>query len=823
MADSKKSTGLGLGAEIGKKSDIGLDPSLAVLPEDATDIIDDLGGIDPAGDGDAPPLPEDGSGLDGGLTDPEGDGLATSDFGHGPSRMSGEGAGKARPHADEEGDDEGDTDDEPHEREEVRLTDLATPATAVDATPDEPEPETPEIIEDVEEEDDDEPVIEAVHETPKPSHFTTVVEKPTLGGKQADDLTGSDVSDIIRSFKGDDVIDGGDGDDWLRAGHGDDEATGGSGNDVVDGGKGDDRLVYTLAENEGDSDYYDGGKGNDTLVLRLTPEEHERLADELADLEAWMAENANVKRSSSHGFNDASANSAQHPVYETSFGLTLRNIENLEVEILEPEPEPEPEIEPEPEPEPEPTVEEIKVDVTAGEPTPVSVALRPGGEVTLSIDVEVRELPPKFDVFLVQDLSGSFYNDLPNVQAQFPSLVEGLSAESDVAFGVGSFVDKPTGSFGSEGYTYTYGDYTYSRPADYVYKTDLAVSEDAAVVQEALNALSTLSGADWPESQLEALVQTALRGDEIGFRDGAQKFVVLSTDAPPHVAGDYADASEGANDYDTELEDEDYPDPAIVGELLKSAGITPVFAVTAAYVDTYQALVDSWGVGSVTELASDSSNLVDAITSGIKAATVDLTLDVNDDDYGFVSGMTPEVYEDAGPGLYTFDITLEIPADAESYGSDSLSVTIPGYGEIALEIEIASTDVTGDAGADTLAGDAGANAIYGLAGDDVLDGRGGDDTIEGGADDDDLTGGLGNDIFVFADGDGADTIRDFEAGAGSDDVLDLRRLTSAGTAAEVLAAATQVGDDTVFDFGDGDTVTLLGVDKESLHEDDVLV
>ena len=631
-----------------------------------------------------------------------------------------------------------------------------------------------------------------------------------IGGKEGDDFAGGGGTDIIKSKSGDDTINGSAGDDWIRAGHGDDEATGGSGDDVVDGGKGDDRLVYTFADNVGSTDYYDGGKGSDTLVLRMTAAEAAEHETEIADLKAWISDNANVKNSGSHGFNDAASSSAEHPVFETSFGLTVRNFETLEVQVIGSGPAPAPEPAPEPAPAlapeaaPEAAAEEIKVNISElppGEAIPVSVTLKPGSSVTVSVDVEVTELPPKFDVFMVQDLSGSFYNDLPNVKALFPSLVESLSVTSDVAFGIGSFVDKTVAPFGSA----TYG--------DYVYKTDKAIDTDTDAVQEALDGLRTYWGWDWPESQLEALVQVALRGEEIGFRDGAQKFVVLSTDAPPHVAGDYATASDGANNYDTVIDDEDYPDPAIVGDLLIAAGITPIFAVTAPYISVYQELVDSWGVGNVVELAYDSANIVDAITTGIKEAAIDLTVDISSDDYGYVAGMTPEVYADAGPGIYTFDITLKIPSDAESYGSDALTLTIPGYGEIALDIDIVGVDVTGDSAADTLVGDAGPNAIYGLAGDDKLDGGGGDDVIDGGTGDDVLTGGAGSDIFVFATGDGKDVITDFEAG----DMLDLRRMTSVASEIEVLAfATTYVGADTVIDFGDGDSVTLMGVAVEDL-------
>ncbi|WP_419904887.1 hypothetical protein [Kiloniella sp.] len=653
-------------------------------------------------------------------------------------------------------------------------------------------------------------------ERSSPSDFTTRADTRTTGTKEDEEIAGSDGVDIIKSKKGDDEVDGAAGDDWLRGGHGDDSLDGGAGSDTVDGEKGDDTLTYTFSENDGSTDYYDGGKGSDTLVLRMTSEEYETYQEEITNLENWVEENANSKASTGHAFNDASAKGGAHPVFETSFGLHIRNFETVEVEILDsPEPDPvivtEPDPAPviEPDPEPTPIVEEIKVDLgaTTGDTVPVNVKLAPGTTVTLSVDVAVTELPSKFDVFMVQDLSGSFYDDLPNVKEQLPTLIDGLNAEYDVAFGVGSFVDKPMAPFGYEGY-------------DYAYKTDQAISSDTATVTDAMNALRTYSGSDWPESQLEALVQVALRGEEIGFRDGTQKFVVLSTDAPFHVAGDYEGAV--ANDLDTELEDEDYPDPADVGALLEAAGIIPIFAVTSPYLTTYQDLVDSWGFGSVTELASDSSNIMDTITSGLTDASLDLTLDVSDDDYGLVSGMTPEVYEDAGPGTYTFDITLEIPTDTDSYGSDSLTISIPGYGDINLDVEIASVDMAGDETNETLSGDAGANAIYGEGGDDNLDGEGGNDTLTGGTGSDTLTGGLGDDTFVFEDGDGSDVITDF----GSDDmtdVIDLRRTSAVSSYSDVIAAASQVGEDTVIDFGSGDSITLLGVDTDSLSEEDFLV
>ena len=87
---------------------------------------------------------------------------------------------------------------------------------------------------------------------------------------------------------------------------------------------------------------------------------------------------------------------------------------------------------------------------------------------------------------------------------------------------------------------------------------------------------------------------------------------------------------------------------------------------------------------------------------------------------------------------------------------------------------------------------------------------------------DQLTGGGANDFFVFAPGSAADTITDFIAGPGTDDRIDLRTFAGGGIADlnAVLTHATQVGADTVINFGGGDALTLLGVTRTSLSADD---
>ncbi len=138
----------------------------------------------------------------------------------------------------------------------------------------------------------------------------------------------------------------------------------------------------------------------------------------------------------------------------------------------------------------------------------------------------------------------------------------------------------------------------------------------------------------------------------------------------------------------------------------------------------------------------------------------------------------------------------------------------------------------GGSGDDTMTGSdntAMTERLYGGQDDDTIDGGGGRDYIIGGAGNDDLTGGSGADVFFFSEGNGNDTIQDFNAAEG--DRINLRGFDKTVTWAEVQAAMTEVEDDpdttdadetaVVIDLSQwgGGTVTLKGVAKDDLTED----
>lgn len=131
--------------------------------------------------------------------------------------------------------------------------------------------------------------------------------------------------------------------------------------------------------------------------------------------------------------------------------------------------------------------------------------------------------------------------------------------------------------------------------------------------------------------------------------------------------------------------------------------------------------------------------------------------------------------------------------------------------------------VFGGEGNDTLRGNGGNDLIEGGAGADVLKGGGGNDTLSGGTEDDLLIGQRGSDTFVFSAGFDNDRIRGFALGQDAL-MLDQGLWTGVLTAAEVVDQfASVVNNHTVFDFGDGDTLTLLGVTNLGAIADDIIL
>ncbi len=392
------------------------------------------------------------------------------------------------------------------------------------------------------------------------------------------------------------------------------------------------------------------------------------------------------------------------------------------------------------------------------------------------------------DVQFLQDLSGSFGDDIATVRGLVPQIVSALQAvQSDSLFGVTSFVDKPVSPFGATG--------------EWVYNLELGLTGSAAALASTYNALAIRYGADEPESQIECLMQVALHTVETGFRADSARFVVLFTDAPYHQAGDGTAAgittpNNGDNQTPGNGALEDYPLVQQVRAAIEAANIIPIFAIANGYEATYQGLVGALGRGTVVSLTSNSSNIVSAITAGMTAVTTthiedavggvgNDTLKGSDGDnvlsgaagkdtlYGaagndrldggagndvMFGGAGDDTYFVNATGDRVYETVTTAPDAADAGGLDwvysSISYDLDAYAGLRFFENL------GLSGASNLAGRGNAldNTLVGNTGNNLLDGRAGADTMIGGAGNDTYNVDNAGDHVVEVAGQGTDTI-----------------------------------------------------------------
>lgn len=388
-----------------------------------------------------------------------------------------------------------------------------------------------------------------------------------------------------------------------------------------------------------------------------------------------------------------------------------------------------------------------------GASTAAVINLKPGAtstvdgrEIELSSEISVGKL----DIAVLQDLSGSFSDDCTTMDTIAPKLASALLAASvDTQFGVASFIDKPVSPFGSTG--------------DYVYRTDLEMTSDSVAFIDTVTNLSTGSGYDYREAQIEALMHLSETEADFGFRDDSYKVVVLATDADYHRAGD--DTADPANNGDGVIDTEDYPDVAQLSASLEESGIIPIFAVTSDVISIYQDLVDQLGVGAVVELSSDSANLVKAVKGGLG-------------------------------DLFSSNIENAI--------GTRFADTIKGNDFANL--------LDGAAGNDKMDGGKGNDTLLGGDGNDKLTGGSGKDDLNGGLNNDKLSGGAKADTFHFGNDAGTatawgrDTITDFVAGS---DKVDMSGMKGVADFGDLTVGVNAAGDATV--TFNGSTITFTHV------------
>ncbi|MEU5949087.1 VWA domain-containing protein [Micromonospora sp. NPDC047465] len=137
----------------------------------------------------------------------------------------------------------------------------------------------------------------------------------------------------------------------------------------------------------------------------------------------------------------------------------------------------------------------------------------PGTSIGVSKVVSTPPIPPKPDVVLLVDTTGSMGGAIANVRTNLQQVITDVrAAQPSAQFAVASYRD--TGD-GAE-----------------LFRVRQDLTDDATALQNAVNALAAGGGGDTPEAWVNALVEVS--EGAIGYRSGSSRIVVLVGDAPSH-------------------------------------------------------------------------------------------------------------------------------------------------------------------------------------------------------------------------------------------------------------------------------------------------
>ncbi|SCG64490.1 choice-of-anchor D domain-containing protein [Micromonospora rifamycinica] len=295
-----------------------------------------------------------------------------------------------------------------------------------------------------------------------------------------------------------------------------------------------------------------------------------------------------------------------------------------------------------------------------GEPAGTALGLTPGGSAVVTRTVTTATVPPRPDVVLLADTTGSMQAALNDVRVNAKRIVDDISGvQPDARFAVAEFRDE--------------GD-------EFVFRLNRDLTAVPSEVQEAVNVWTADGGGDDPEAGLNALYAVATGA--VTLRTESSPIVVIFGDAPSH------DPSVGH-------------DLAGTIQALTARGVR-VVAVDVGNPGSYS--LDQSGqyteitrqTGGVLFNAAGPSEVSNAILAGIRAIQSTVGARVTDCDPQLSASVTPaERTVDSGGAV---DLTVTVAVDpAARNGEYACRLEVSVDGLVQGEPERLSVTVSGAA------------------------------------------------------------------------------------------------------------------------------
>lgn len=263
-------------------------------------------------------------------------------------------------------------------------------------------------------------------------------------------------------------------------------------------------------------------------------------------------------------------------------------------------------------------------------PQRMSMRLRAGEEHTFEYRV-FEPLDTPVDLYILMDFSYSMSDDLENLKKMGDKLAEVVSKlSSNYTIGFGKFVDKvsvPQTDMRPEKLKQPWPDST----PPFSFKNVIRLTDDLSDFRNKLKNERISGNLDAPEGGFDAILQTAVCTNDIGWRDGSTHILVFSTESAFHYEADGMNVLDGIlprNDERCHLDRtglytydvlQDYPSVPTLVRLLAKHNIIPIFAVTNHSYSYYEELHKYFTMAEIGELQEDSSNIVNLLDTAFKA------------------------------------------------------------------------------------------------------------------------------------------------------------------------------------------------------------
>ncbi|XP_052339256.1 integrin beta-1-like isoform X1 [Oncorhynchus keta] len=275
-------------------------------------------------------------------------------------------------------------------------------------------------------------------------------------------------------------------------------------------------------------------------------------------------------------------------------------------------------------------------DITQIQPQKLTHRLRSGEPQSFNLKFKRAEEYP-IDLYYLMDLSYSMKDDLENVKNLGTQLMLEMSKiTTDFKIGFGSFVEKTVMPYISTTPAKLLnpctGDQNCTSP--FSYKNVLKLTSNGQEFNTLVGQQQISGNLDSPEGGFDAIMQVAVCGEHIGWRN-VTRLLVFSTDAGFHFAGDGKLGGILPNDGKCHLENNmytmshyyDYPSIAHLVQKLSDNNIQTIFAITEEFQPVYKELKNLIPKSAVGILSANSSNVINLIIDAYNSLSSEVILE----------------------------------------------------------------------------------------------------------------------------------------------------------------------------------------------------